>query len=244
MCGSMIEPISVRRGAGERWLELATFSWSPRAAARTAKEDDMWRNGLLTATMLAALACAMPVAQLHAAHVRHMHLRELVANADRIVRGTVTAKDDGTITVAGGTLPATVYRIRVSESLKGPAAGGDTIEVRLLARPKDGGTMLRRGTVLQDLPQFHVGDEYLLMLTRPSAVGLSTTVGLQQGRFELHGRGAEEVAINGANNAGLLDDPSVVAGARARGARAARPLITGPIPYATLANEIRALVTK
>lgn len=192
---------------------------------------------------IAAVALvAVGVAPLQAANVQHMTLRDLVTRADRIVRGTVIAKDDTTINAGGGTLPATRYRIRVAETFKGAAASGAVIEVQLLARPKtatSGG--LRRGTLLQDLPQFNVGQEYLLVLTRPSAVGLSTTVGLQQGAFELRGGNDGGMAVNGANNIGLLDEPGVAV--RARTASAARPR-SGPIPYTTLANEIRALVAQ
>jgi hypothetical protein len=190
-----------------------------------------------------AFLTTLGVAQLQAANVKHMTLRELVTRADRIVRGTVIAQDDTSVSAGGGSLPATLYRIRVSETLKGSAASGDVIEVRLLARPKaTTAGLARRGTVLQDLPQFNVGQEYLFVLTRPSAAGLSTTVGFRQGLFELRGRGEQELAVNGANNVGLLDAPAPAA--QARGARPARPGATGPIPYATLANEIRALVTQ
>jgi hypothetical protein len=199
-----------------------------------------------TSFMLLVLAVAAPgAARLQAAAVKHMPLPELVANADRIVRGTVIAQDDATVSVGGGALPATLYRIRVDETLKGSAVAGEVIEVRLLAQPKNPAAgPLRRGTVLQDLPTFNLGRDYLLLLTRPSAVGLSTTVGLKQGLFELRGRDGGEVAVNGANNLGLLQDPSAPAGARAPGARAAAPAAGGPIAYATLANEIRALVAR
>jgi hypothetical protein len=63
---------------------------------------------------------------------------------------TVIAKDDTTVSAGGGALPATRYRIRVSETLKGQAASGDVIEVRLLAALKavsaDG---VRRGPVFR-----------------------------------------------------------------------------------------------
>jgi hypothetical protein len=174
-----------------------------------------------------------------------MPLPELVANADRIVRGTVVASDDTTVSVGGGRLPATLYRIRVEESLKGSAASGDVIEVRMLARPKNQPQgRFRRGTLLQDLPQFAVGQDYLFLLTQPSSVGLSTTVGLKQGLFELRGRSGDEVAVNGANNLGLFVDPSAAAGARTPAARAGATVPAGPIAYATLANEIRALVVR
>jgi hypothetical protein len=192
---------------------------------------------VLTALGVAALGGV----RLHAINVKHMTLPELVASADRIVRGTVIAEDDTTVSAGGGQLPATLYQIRIAETLKGSTAGGEVIEVRLLAQPKTTSAgSARRGTLLQDLPDFNVGQEYLFMLTRPSAVGLSTTVGLRQGLFELRGRGTEQSAVNGANNVGLLGQPAP--SPQARSAAPARPGSGGPIPYATLANEIRALV--
>jgi hypothetical protein len=202
---------------------------------------DLLNRRVLVAGLALALA-PIGVAHLQAANVQHMTLRDLVARADRIVRGTVIAKDETTVTAGGGSLPATRYRIRVAETLKGAAAAGSVIEVQLLSAPKSAPAgALRRGTILQDLPQFTVGEEYLLVLTRPSAIGLSTTVGLKQGAFELRGRDSSEVAVNGANNIGLLDEPA--AGALSRSATPARPR-SGPIPYAALASEIRALVTQ
>jgi hypothetical protein len=143
---------------------------------------------LIGSPTLLSVAFALAVAgivPLHAANVKHMPLPELVARADRIVRGTVLAVDDTSVPVGVGTLSATVYRIRVAETLKGSAAPGEVIEVRLLAPPKTPRTgRFARGTLLQDLPRFDVGREYLFLLTRPSAIGLSTTVGLKQGLFE------------------------------------------------------------
>jgi hypothetical protein len=201
---------------------------------------------LIGSPTLLSVAFALAVAgivPLHAANVKHMPLPELVARADRIVRGTVLAVDDTSVPVGVGTLSATVYRIRVAETLKGSAAPGEVIEVRLLAPPKTPRTgRFARGTLLQDLPRFDVGREYLFLLTRPSAIGLSTTVGLKQGLFELRGRDTEQIAVNGANNLGLFEP----AGAAARGpaARAVARPASGPVPYSTLAGEIRALVGK
>jgi hypothetical protein len=208
------------------------------------------RTPRLAIPVLAAIAaCTFASAPLHAVYVRQMTLPELVANADRIVRGTVIAGDDTTVSAGGGQLPATAYRIRVAEMLKGAPASGDLLDVRLLARPKAAPTgSLRRGTLLQDVPEFRVGQEYLFLLTRPSAVGLSTTVGLGQGLFELRGRGSEQVAVNGANNVGLFGRPDAAAAAAATPGATARSSggrsAGGPVAYNTLASEIRALAAR
>jgi hypothetical protein len=173
--------------------------------------------------------CAFVTAE--ASNVVHMTLRDLVARGDRIVRGTVLAAEEGSVAAGGGNLPIVTYRIRVDEALKGGAAPGDVIEVSLLAPSKQVSSgAARRASVLRDLPRFVVGRDYLFVLTRPSRIGLSTTVGLGQGLFELRGRPGQEHAVNEANNLGLL---SGTAGA---------PVAPGPVNYASLAKQIRALV--
>jgi len=189
------------------------------------------RNRVRSLCALAAgiITCALVTAE--ASNVIHMTLRDLVVRGDRIVRGTVVAADEGTVSAGGGNIPIVTYRIRVDEALKGSVAGGDVIEVRMLATTKQASSgSLRRATVLRDLPQFAVGRNYLFVLTRPSRIGLSTTVGLGQGLFELRGRPGQELAVNAANNLGLLS-----------GVRGA-PASPGPVAYASLVKEIRTLV--
>jgi hypothetical protein len=173
--------------------------------------------------------CALVTAE--ASNVIHMTLRDLVARGDRIVRGTVLAADEGTLSAGGGNIPIVTYRIRVDEALKGSVASGEVIEVRLLASMKQASIgALRRAAVLRDLPRFAVGRDYLFVLTRPSQIGLSTTVGLGQGLFELRGRPGQEQAVNEANNLGLF---SGLPGT---------PTTPGPVAYASLVKEIRTLV--
>jgi hypothetical protein len=189
------------------------------------------RKGTRPLCALAAgiITCALVTAE--ASNVIHMTLRDLVARGDRIVRGTVVAAEEGTLPAGGGSIPVVTYRIRVDEALKGQSAPGDVIEVRLLASVKQGSNgPLRRAAVLRDLPRFAVGRDYLFVLTRPSRIGLSTTVGLGQGLFELRGRPGQEQAVNEANNLGLF---SGLQGA---------PAAPGPVAYASLVKQIRNLV--
>jgi hypothetical protein len=156
-------------------------------------------------SLCAAIAFAV-AAPLGASNVAHMTLRDLVARADRIVRGTVVAADESTVPAGGGNIPIVVYRIRVDEVLKGTVGAGDVIDVRMVGAPKAlMSGPYRRANILRDLPRFSVGRDYLFALTRPSRIGLSTTVGLGQGLFQLRGRPGQELAVNDANNLGLLD---------------------------------------
>jgi hypothetical protein len=169
-----------------------------------------------------------------ASNVRYMNLRDMVARADRIVRGTVVDSEEGALEAGGGVLPIVTYRIRVEEALKGAAEPGQTIDVRLLGRMKQPSApgALRRGPVFKDLPQFRVGSDYLFVLTRPSAIGLSTTVGLGQGLFQVRGRRGAELAVNDANNLGLFNGlPSA-------------PQASGPVAYTELVKQIQTLVTR
>lgn len=183
-------------------------------------------------TSVAALGVLYSVAA-DASNVRYMNLRDLVARADRIVRGTVLASEEGTVEAGGGAIPIVSYRIRIEEAFKGSAGAGQTIDVRLLGRFKQlPSGSLRRGPVFGDLPQFKVGGDYLFVLTRPSAIGLSTTVGLGQGLFQLRGRRGSELAVNDANNLGLFS--GVAAG----------PQPSGPVAYAELVKHIRSLIAR
>jgi hypothetical protein len=186
----------------------------------------------LAASAVAAAAVLLAVAA-DASNVRYMNLRDLVARADRIVRGTVVGSEEGTVSAGGGAIPIVTYRIKVEQTLKGSAGDGETIEVRLLGRLKQATAgPLRRGPIFRDLPRFTVGSDYLFVLTRPSAIGLSTTVGLGQGLFQLQGRRGAELAVNEANNLGLFS--GVASAAKA----------SGPVPYAELVKQIQSLVTR
>jgi hypothetical protein len=133
----------------------------------------------------------------------------------------------------------------VGEVLKGAAPDGDIIEVSLLSPGKVTAPRNRAASLLRDLPEFRVGQQYLFALTRPSAIGLSTTVGLGQGLFQLRGGEGREEAVNQVNNAGLFDDALAAAAPNARaaapaGSSAGAGRGVGPMPYADLVNEIRA----
>ncbi|MGH9901416.1 MAG: hypothetical protein ACRD68_06335, partial [Pyrinomonadaceae bacterium] len=118
--------------------------------------------------------------------------------------------------------------------------GVQIAEIRMLGKMKP----VRRGglelhAALPKMPQLAVGETYLVFATRPSAVGLSTTVGLGQGAFRVSGQGKNETAVNEVNNRGLFRDMNVGA-ARARAGIATAASSDGPIPYDELARQIRA----
>ncbi|HYG64449.1 MAG TPA: hypothetical protein VEL74_17860 [Thermoanaerobaculia bacterium] len=194
---------------------------------------------MFAAFVLLLTASTLPLA---AVTVRQMNLEEMVDNADKIFRGTVLDVRETTVNAGGGELPVVVYRLRVDESFKGSyqtVKGIQVAEVRMLGKLKTAtstGSKVRFQGFIPELPNLQVGHDYLLLTTASSAIGLSTTVGLGQGRFELSGKAGQEVAINGNNNRGLFGDPLAEGSSRA----AAPP--EGPLPYTFLANTIRGLV--
>jgi hypothetical protein len=178
-------------------------------------------SGLLATLLLAA--CIIQSA--HATAVLQMTLDELTSRADRVFRGSVMSVEPGTTEVGGGTLPTVVYEVLVEEQFKGnyPSADGKTIVTITMVGSMKQETATngqRRLSALPELPELNVGEAYVLFTTKPSAVGLSTTVGLGQGAFKIFiSEDGEELAANELDNAGLFN---------------------GPVTYTQLASAIRA----
>ena len=170
-----------------------------------------------------------------AATVRQMNLEDLCRHAGRIFRGTVLEIEEGTVEVGGGVLPTRTFSIRVDERFKGEfptEKDVPIVEVRTLGKtPVVQSGDARWLRVLPEPPALAVGETYLLFVTAPSAIGLSTTVGLGQGCFRIALDADREEAVNELDNVGLLP-------ASRRSDLAPR----GPIPYARLAAEVRAIV--
>jgi hypothetical protein len=154
----------------------------------------------------------------------------------------------GAVDVGGGQLPIAIYRLRVDESFRGEftlVKGMRIAEIRTLGKltPVTRGN-LRSNVTLPRMPDLLVGQTYLVMTTRASRIGLSTTVGLGQGCFRISQVGKEEQAVNEVNNNGLfrgMEAPGV--GARAL-AQSAASTGVGPLSYSDLAARIRGLVAR
>jgi hypothetical protein len=190
-------------------------------------KKETWRRAFIVVAW--ALVGAAPVG---ATYVRQMNLRSLYENADRVFRGTVVESTRGTVEAGGGRIPVIHYRLRVHESFQGSTRPGSEVEIRMLD-PKAGAGRAsgsaRAVSPFEGLPQLTVGEEYLLFVTRPSAVGLSTTVGLGQGCFHVR-TGRQKSVVNERNNMGLFHDmPTALAP-------------SGPLSYSELAGEIRRLI--
>lgn len=183
------------------------------------------------------LSSAFFVTTASAQMVQQMNLADLTDNADKIFRGKVLDMTLGTVEAGGGVMPTITYRLQVSQTVKGIDDGArydsPIVELRMFGsikeRPADGNVQYLGGFKPELLD---VGGEYLLFTTQPSSIGLSTMVGLGQGKFEIVMRDKQEMVVNGLNNQGLF-----------RGIdRGAFPA-AGPINYEALVERIRAELT-
>ncbi|NIN01040.1 MAG: hypothetical protein GTO24_24015 [candidate division Zixibacteria bacterium] len=182
-------------------------------------------------TVFILLACALMVTpQLVATIMLQMNLESLSQRADRIFRGTVVDVIPGSVTVGGGEIPTTTYLLQVEELFKGTAdivkEDVQIIRIQMVGSLKEIPAQgdYQRFSVFRDVPRLEMRHDYLLFTTQPSPIGLSTTVGLGQGAFNIFARNKEDFAVNEFNNVGLGLEAS------------------GPVAYSELAAKIRTLV--
>lgn len=188
----------------------------------------MQRKAKVFVAMLALVALSLPIA--HAATVRRMDLAEMCNRADRIFKGRVVSIDSISIEAGGSELPAVTYLMEVTDPIQGEfekSKGTVFTSVTMLRGSKDAqvGDYKRFGKSLE-LPQLAQGDEYLLVLTPESSIGLTMTVGIGQGCFSVVDNEKGQIAANELGNAGLS------------------ATIDEPVGYDHLAGEIRALIGK
>lgn len=162
---------------------------------------------------MATLALVLGSLAAHAGMVRQMALTELVDNADKVFRGTVLRAERGSVSAGGAELPTITYVLRVDDAISGQfdsGKGGREISLTMLTSPKapvtDGD--VQRVSIADINPDLEVGNGYVLFTTTPSRIGLSTTVGLDQGLFRIYnGPNGEEMAANALDNQGLFNGP-------------------------------------
>jgi hypothetical protein len=177
----------------------------------------------LIAASLATTPCA------DATTVKHFDLGRMTASAARVFRGTVTDVRAGTVSVGGGELATTIYRIHVTEIFKGDFATAKDItyaDVEMVGSVKADSQRsgVRHFAIFRDMPRLERGRDYLLFLTAESSIALSSPVGLAQGCFDVDTSIPSQPTANRVNNAGLLADAK------------------GPLPYADLAARVRTII--
>ena len=170
--------------------------------------------------------------------VQQMNLNDMTDKAEKIFRGKVLNMTVGTVEAGGAELPTISYNVQIVDGIKGLGDtgadyGGMVVSITMYGsvkgRPVNNGVEYLGGFRPELLD---VGDEYLLFMTQPSSIGLSTMVGLGQGTFKVVMRNKEDHVVNGVNNQGLF-----------RGIDRGSFPQEGPINYEALATRIRAELT-
>jgi hypothetical protein len=188
---------------------------------------------LLTLVAELAMFCAAIAAGAQqGALTAHVDLAKMVDESQNVVLGRVTN------VVAEKhpqyqNLDTVLVTLQVIESLKGTP--GATLTFRQYVFDV---------TDLETKLDYRIGEEVVLMLRKPSQIGLTSPVGLDQGRFRVELDATNNrIVSNGMDNAGLfgtIDQTSP--GLRPRLSPALQQLITnhrsGPISYA----QLKALV--
>lgn len=180
-----------------------------------------------------------------AASVMQMNLSTLVDRSEKIFSGTVMKITEDKIEIGGGFLPVLHYRVLVSDMFKGEyieEKGNKFVDFTTL------GTLAQlKAKKSKMINYLQKGQDYLLMVGANGPVGITSTVGLSQGAFELfESSDKNRMALNGANNVGLFRDMANVKPTAPKGiARLPSSSKTtnerkGAVHYKLLADLIRA----
>ncbi len=156
------------------------------------------KNPFVKILGLSSLLIFFGVLQPHsteATSVRWANLRDLVEQADRIFVGRCLSVESKVT----NNIPFTTYTFQVVEQIKGVSTDTVTIRQFGLTKPIPIGNGLARGPILQGMPQYKEGYQYLLFLVKESPIGLSSPAGLFQGAFLSKGKGF----VNSINNQNL-----------------------------------------
>jgi hypothetical protein len=121
-------------------------------------------------------------------------LEQLSARAERIVAARVIESRDVESELLGH--PVRELTFEVEQSLKGDAGAGASLKIRML-------------DTVAGMPRFEPGEEVLLFLHAPSALGLTSPVGLGQGKIDLvRDKHGQRVAVSRGSAGSLLRDVS------------------------------------
>lgn len=160
-------------------------------------------------------ACAVLAGVAHATSVIAPTFPELVAEADCIVRGTVTAVEARAVATPRGHTIHTLVTLTVDECAKGTAP-------RQLTLTLLGGAIGSKSAVVAGMPQFRVGDREILFV-QGNGRQFCPMVGLYHGRYRVltdEATGRDYVArdnrvpLTGTGDVGLpMLDPARVAAA-------------------------------
>lgn len=194
---------------------------------------DRLRRILRPIVLVAACIAATTAVAQRGALTLPRNLDELTDRASDIVRGTVV---DARVEKHPelDNLHTIVVTLSVRETLKGDARGTYTFR-QYIWDIRD----------RQDAAGYRKGQDLLLLMNAPSRYGLSSPVGLEQGRFRIQrDRAGREVAMNGTGNLRLFErlqdgGPKPAALTEQQASLVARHR-SGPIPLEDVSAMIRA----
>lgn len=186
--------------------------------------------------VILVLLVALAAQAQHGALTMPRNLAELSDQAALIVEGTVVTAHSEPLPKYPN-LMTVVVTVAVQDTLKGQAEHLHTFR-QFVWDEKDA----------HDVLGYRKGQHVLLLLNAVNENGLTSTVGLQQGRFRIeNGPDGQPVALNGNGNVGLLDGVAAVAASRGaklsrRGAQIVASPPAGPVHLSDLKDIIRGLV--
>lgn len=182
--------------------------------------------------LLAALMAALLGGSLsHATRVRPLNLEQLTDKAARIVSGRVLSVEAGEDAALGTVV--TVVTLELDRSLKGGQSR--TLTLKMLGS-REG--IAPTGPV--GLPHFEAGEELILFLYGESRAGLTSPVGLGQGKFvKFRDKQGRQLAINGTGNQTLFTGLSAEAAQSISGLRQ-----TGRDPLDLAPDKLLGMVEK
>lgn len=180
-------------------------------------------------SFLIGLAVVLPLA---ATTIVPLNLADLADRAQNIAHVTILGAEPGTVSVGGTDLPTITYQARVEQGFKGEFVTKDGMQILEFTMIGDlkgdgstGGTV-QKLTSIPALPELQIGEQYVLFTTPPSAIGLSTTVGLGTGSFLISGDGDKAQVVNEFDNAGVFEGlPGMPA--------------SGPVSYSALIGQLQ-----
>lgn len=132
----------------------------------------MSRTFRLIPILLTAIASSVA----HAATLQQLSTDQMSQLATSVVRARVTGSSASLYTSPGGSIIYTHYKLAVSEIWKGAIAS----EVML-----PGGDVNGQKQSFPGVPELRVGGEYVLFLWKSPSTGITHTIGLTQGIFEV-----------------------------------------------------------
>ena len=133
-----------------------------------------------------------------ASKVRRVNLEQMTERADKIFAGRCV----GTTVTLDPELgrEVTIVTFRVTRAVKGDV--GETVTVRMLGRQDAAAT---RGEAVAGHSRFEAGEEVVLFLYGDSSLGLTSPVGLGQGKFTVvEDKQGRKIAFNSTGNKTLF----------------------------------------